>query len=108
MCVVESSRMIDVPPTAPLPPNCVGEGEMAKESVEKCLKDLKGQFKSPDPRFQTRRRFSVDTITGSLEIAFLRGYQFGIHDAYKKIRRKYPDAAKKILKSFSMRKDGSI
>lgn len=42
------------------------------------------------------------------ELASRRGYQMGVHDAYKVLHRKYPEAAALLLKRFGMNKDGSI
>ncbi len=46
--------------------------------------------------------------SGAPELAWLRGHQAGIYDAYKLLRRKYPDAALSLLTQFSMNPNGTI
>ncbi len=41
-------------------------------------------------------------------LAAHRGWQVGVHDAYKAIRRKYPEAAKAILARYGMDTKGNI
>jgi hypothetical protein len=44
---------------------------------QEVIGDLQRRFAAPDPRFQTRRSFSVDEILGALALAYYRGIQVG-------------------------------
>lgn len=46
--------------------------------------------------------------SGAPELGYLRGQQGGVHDAYRAIRRKYPEAARFLLKKFKMKPNGDI
>lgn len=70
--------------------------------------DIREQFISRDPMFQSRRSFSASAAAGGVKLAWYRGHQGGIHDAYLAIRRKYPEAAKAILEEFGMSRDGGF
>lgn len=70
--------------------------------------DIREQFISRDPMFQSRRSFSASAASGGVKLGWYRGHQAGIHDAYLAIRRKHPEAAKAILEEFGMSRDGSL
>lgn len=70
--------------------------------------DIRHQFVAPDPMFQSRRRFSPSEVNAGVKLAWYRGHQAGVHDAYKAIRRAYPEAARAILEKFDMSRDGSM
>lgn len=70
--------------------------------------DIRHQFVAPDPAFQSRRSFSASAAAGGVKLAWYRGHQAGVHDAYLAIRRAHPEAAKAILEEFGMRRDGSF
>jgi hypothetical protein len=46
--------------------------------------------------------------SGIPELASLRGHQIGVHDAYKALQKKFPEAAAYLLKRFHMTRDGNI
>jgi hypothetical protein len=60
--------------------------------------DLKKQFVT-SPIFQARKRFSPLAARGAISLAFYRGIEQGKQDAYDKLKRRFPDAAK-YLKQF--------
>lgn len=60
------------------------------------------------PRLQTYRAVSPRETAGQLNLAFYRGRQVGIHDVYLALVNEHPRIANKILKLFSMNKEGNI
>lgn len=70
--------------------------------------DIRNQFIARDPMFQSRRSFSASAAAGGVKLAWYRGHQGGVHDAYLAIRRKHPGAAAAILEEFGMSRDGSL
>lgn len=58
----------------------------------------------PGPRYGLSRR-GRDSGTA---LGWYRGQQLGWYEAYKAIRKKYPEAAQAILDHFGLNKDGSI
>jgi hypothetical protein len=69
--------------------------------------DLRRRFIHPVPRQQAGIKFSASDAAGCIELAWLRGQQTGIHDAYLAIRREHPEAADFLLERFRMSKDGN-
>jgi hypothetical protein len=53
-------------------------------------------------------RHGVNRRSGEGTLAAYRGHQVGVHDAYKAIRKKYPEAAKYLLQQFRMYPNGDI
>lgn len=61
-----------------------------------------------DPRLQLKIPVNIAEILGNVSLAFYRGRQVGIHDAYLALAKEHPIIANKILKHFHMNKEGSI
>lgn len=70
--------------------------------------DLRRRFVHPHPEFQARMKISGSEASGAIELAWYRGHQAGLYDAYLKLRGPYPAAANRILKVFGMSKDGAL
>lgn len=76
--------------------------ESLGEMAERCTADIASQIPMrPGPGGKTRR-------SGAPSLAFMRGHQAGVGDAYKAVRKRFPDAAAAILKKFGMNEDGDI
>ena len=72
-----------------------------------CIDDIKRKF-IKHPHFQSRVRTSPSQVVGNAEISFYRGRHAGVHDAYLTIKKKYPDAAKALLRAYGMDEEGHI
>lgn len=64
---------------------------------------LRKRFYSPDAEIQARKSISPSEAVGSAELAYYRGRDAGIFDAYLTLRQVYPEAANALLKAFNMR-----
>jgi len=60
------------------------------------------------PLTQYKKRFSASDAAGSIELSWRRGEQSGIFQAYKDLRKKFPQAAKYLLEIKKMNKQGDI
>ncbi len=75
---------------------------------EKALHDLNP---TPAPHGYPTVRWARGMPEGRREgktLAWYRGRQAGIYDAYLTIRRRYPQAAKDLIEAYDMNKDGNI
>ncbi len=77
-----------------------------KRTAEQCLSDI-CDFSTPPPGVPTAR-WRRKVSQGSVELGFYRGKHEGIYEAYLAIKDSYPKAARRILRWFNMREDGSI
>ena len=53
-------------------------------------------------------RILRDSRDSNVSLAWYRGYDAGIYDAYKKLRRKHPLGAQALLDAFGMNSKGEI
>ena len=60
------------------------------------------------PHFQDRVRVSAQSVTSNAALVAHRGWQVGIYDAYKALRKDFPIAAKFLLEQHGMSRDGTI
>jgi hypothetical protein len=71
--------------------------------------DLRRRFIHPSPMLQKKiRGITPEEAAGWIELAWRRGQHTGIHDAYRAIKKQYPEAAKALLDNFGMDTKGSI
>jgi hypothetical protein len=71
--------------------------------------DIRRRFIHRDPSMQKKvRGTSPEEAAGWIELAWRRGQHTGIHDAYRAIRKDYPEAAKALLENFGMRPNGVL
>ena len=71
------------------------------------IEDLKRTF-IRHPSMQHKVRFSASEAAGSVELGWHRGKQAGIHEAHLSLLKKFPLAAKYLLKKYRMNTDGTI
>ncbi len=45
---------------------------------------------------------------GNFELAWRRGHQAGIHDAYLTIRERFPQVAAQLIEAYGMSEDGAL
>jgi hypothetical protein len=81
------------------------KGRIMNQAIE-CTKDLQRHFVG-HPRTQDKKRFSAGEAAGAIELAWYRGHQSGVYDAYKAIKKLHPETAIEILERFRMNEDGS-
>lgn len=73
--------------------------ELELEQVN--IGDLRKQFVGP-PQLQARRRFSASSGSGAVTVGWYRGQSYGLTQAYNVLKKKYPDAAKYLLKCYGV------
>jgi len=71
------------------------------------VEDLKRQFVR-GPTTQHLVKISASQAAGSTELAWYRGAQSGMFEAYKIIKRSHPKAAKLLLDKTGMNKRGNL
>ncbi len=68
--------------------------------------DIKGP---PPPKGIPSARWRGNKSSGSdASLAWYRGHQAGIHDAFLTIKKRYPRVAKQLREAFGMEENGSI
>ena len=74
---------------------------------EECVGDVRRQFISA-PVLQHRMSFSPSQAAGGVSLAWHRGHQAGVHDAYLTLKKDHPRAAFELREAFGMSEDGAI
>lgn len=74
---------------------------------DNCLTDIQPTKPPPGvPMARWRTGFPAGQREGKF-VAWSRGHQAGIYDAYRTLKKKYPRVAEEFRKAFGMEKDGS-
>lgn len=72
------------------------------------IADIRKRFIRNDPQRQRKVKTSISELLGNAELAWGRGRQCGIHDAYLTLKQKYPKIAEELRKAYNMTKDGAF